>query len=248
MIPFMLRITATSLVLAAMALIAAGCGRSAHSSAGNAQVLAFARAVNLRSTEVPELRVAGSNALIPPQGHSPACAPGKGASPILSRAFVARRWETFSYVVAMSSEVSAERYVSALGTPGGRSCFVPEVQSSPPPSVTRLSAMLPAGQRYVGVRAVTSPDGRSERLHIDTFLFAAGPTVSAWSRSAATRHPQGRLSGGCSHCSTAVLRHTGSSSQVSRDWTSGGALPGGGALLLSSHAGDPGRRWATQRL
>jgi hypothetical protein len=140
-------------------------------------VLAFARAVNLRSTDVPELRVADSNALIPPQGDSPACAPGKGARPLLSRAFVARRWETFSYVVAMSSEASAERYVSALDTLGGRSCFVPEVQSSPPPSVTRLSAMLPTGQRYVGVRTVTPPDGRSERLHIDTFLFAAGPTV-----------------------------------------------------------------------
>jgi hypothetical protein len=179
MIPFMLRITATSLVLAAMALTAAGCGRSAHFSASNAQVLAFARAVNLRSTDVPELRVARSNALIPPQGDGGAtsCAGGKGVRPILSRAFVARRWETFSYVVAMSSEASAVRYVSALGTRGGRSCFVPEVQSSPPPSVTRLAAMLPDGQRYVGVRTVTSPDGRSEGLHIDTFLFAAGPTV-----------------------------------------------------------------------
>jgi hypothetical protein len=179
MIPFMLRITATSLVLAAMALIAAGCGRSAHVSASNAQVLAFAGAVNLRSTDVPELRVARSNALLPPQGGggSTSCAGGTGVRPILSRAFVARRWETFSYVVAMSSEASAESYVSALDTPKGRSCFVPEVQSSPPPSVTRLSATLPAGQRYVGVRTVTSPDGRSEGLHIDTFLFAAGPTV-----------------------------------------------------------------------
>jgi hypothetical protein len=95
----------------------------------------------------------------------------------LSRAFVNRRWETFSYVLAMSSDASAERYLSALGTPGGRSCFVPEVRSSPPPSITQLSAMLPTGQRYVGVRAVTSPVGRSERLRIDTFLFAAGPTV-----------------------------------------------------------------------
>lgn len=179
MIPFMLRITATSLVLAAMALIGAGCGRSAHFSASNAQVIAFARAVNLRSTDVPELRVARSNTLIPPQGDrgSTSCTGGKGVHPILSRAFVARRWETFSYVVAMSSEASAVRYVSVLGTPGGRSCFVPEVQSSSPPSVTRLAAMLPASQRYVGVRAVTSSDGRSEGFHIDTFLFAAGPTV-----------------------------------------------------------------------
>jgi hypothetical protein len=173
----MLRAAATSLVLVAMALAPAGCGGSVHSSANNAQVLAFARAVNLRSSEVPELRVAHSNALIPPQGHSSACAPAKGTRQILSRAFVNRRWETFSYVLAMSSDASAERYLSALGTPGGRSCFVPEVRSSPPPSITQLSAMLPTGQRYVGVRAVTSPVGRSERLRIDTFLFAAGPTV-----------------------------------------------------------------------
>lgn len=177
--PFMLRTTARSLVLAAMALIAGGCGGSAHFSAGNAQVLAFAGAVNLRSSDVPGLRVARSNALIPAQGNGGAtsCAGGNGVRPILSRAFVARRWETFSFVVAMSSEASAVRYVSALGTPGGKSCFVPEVQSSPPPSVTRLAAMLPAGQRYVGVRTVTSRDGRSEGLHIDTLLFAAGPTV-----------------------------------------------------------------------
>lgn len=171
----MLRAATTSLVLITTALITAGCG-SAHSSASNAQVHAFARAVNLHSSEVPQLRVARSNALIPSQGHSSACAPGKGA-PILSRAFVAQRWETFSYVVGMSSEASAARYVSALGTPRGRSCFVPEVQSSPPSSITQLSAMLPTGQRYVGVRTVTSPVGQSERLHIDTFLFAAGPAV-----------------------------------------------------------------------
>ncbi len=177
MIRFMLRAAAASLVLITMALIAAGCGGSAHSLASKAQVLAFARAVNLRSSEVPELRVARSNALIPPQGHSSACVPGKAAGPSLSRVFVARSWETFSFVVAMSSDASAESYISALGTPGGRSCFVPEVQSSPPPRVTRLSAMLPTGQRYVGVRAVTSPVGRSERLHIDTFVFAAGPAV-----------------------------------------------------------------------
>jgi hypothetical protein len=175
----MLRIATTSLILTTTALIAAGCGRSAHSSTSNAQVLAFARAVNLRSTDVPGLRVAGSNALIPAQGNgdSTSCASSKGVRPIPSRAFVARSWETFSYVVAMSSEASAERYVSALETPGSRSCFMPEVQSSPAPSITRLSAMLPTGRRYVGVRLVTPPEGRSERLDIDTFLFATGPTV-----------------------------------------------------------------------
>jgi hypothetical protein len=192
MIRLVQRRLATWLVLSATAMLVAGCGggSSSHTSASSAaaiagppitkaRAVAFAGAVNLRSTDVPGLRVAGSNALIPPQGDgdSTPCAGGKGARPILSRAFVARRWETFSYVVAMSSEASAERYVSALGTPGDRSCFVPEVQSSPPPSVTRLSAMLPTGQRYVGVRTVTPPDGRSELLHIDTFLFASGPTV-----------------------------------------------------------------------
>jgi len=179
MIPFVLRITATWLVLAATAVIAVGCGSSARSSPGSARVLAFARAVGLRGTDVPGMRVAGSNALIPPQGdgNSTPCAVGKSAPPIVSRAFVARTWETFSYVVAMPSDASAESYVSALDTQGARSCFVPEVQSSPPPSVTRLSAALPAGQRYVGVRTVAPRDGRSERLHIDTYLFATGPTV-----------------------------------------------------------------------
>ncbi len=179
MIPFVLRIASTWLVLAATAVVAAGCGKSNVSSASNAQVLAFARAVNLRTTDVPEMTVARSNALIPAKGdgNSTPCAGGKSAAPILSRAFVARTWETFSYVVAMPSEAFAARYVSTLGTPQGRSCFVPEIESSPPPSVTRLSAALPTGQRYVGVRMVTAPRGRSERPHIDTFLFAIGPTV-----------------------------------------------------------------------
>jgi hypothetical protein len=44
--------------------------------------------------------------------------------------------------------------------------------------------------------------------------FRPAPRWSGWSRSVATRHPQGLLSRGCSRCSTAVLRHTGSSSQV----------------------------------
>jgi hypothetical protein len=180
MIPFMLRFIITSLVLAATAVVVGGCGRSDHSSARNAQVLALARAVNLRSTDVPEMRVTGSNALIPlnGSGSSMRCAGGKGAPPIVSRAFVARTWEIFSYVVPMHSEASAARYVSALDTSRRRSCFVPEVESSPSPSVTRLSAALPSGQRYVGVRVVTPPPNRqSERLHIDTFLFASGPTV-----------------------------------------------------------------------
>jgi hypothetical protein len=180
MIPFMRRATALSLVLVATAVIAGGCGMSNRSTASSAQVVAFARAVNLRSGDVPALRVAGSNALVPPKGAggSTQCAGGKGATaPIVSRAFVARTWETFSYVVAMSSQASAARYVSALGAPGGRSCFVPEVQSSPAPSVTRLTAMLPIGERYVGVRTVAPPEGRSGRLHLDAFVFASGSNV-----------------------------------------------------------------------
>ncbi len=171
------RIAATSLAIGAT-LVAAACGSSSHSSASKGQVLAFARTVNLRSTDVPGLRVAGSNALIPPQENdSRSCAGAKGSQPILSRAFVGRKWETFSYVVAMANETSAQKYVSALSTPGGKSCFVPEVESSPPPSVSRLSATLPSGRPYVSVRTVTPVEGRSGGLHIDTLLFAAGPTV-----------------------------------------------------------------------
>jgi hypothetical protein len=180
MIPFMRRVIALSMALVGTAVVAGGCGMSNRSTASSAQVFAFARAVNLRSGDVPELRVADSNALIPPKGggSSTQCAGGKGAAaPIVSRAFVARTWETFSYVVAMSSEASAAEYVSALGTPGARSCFVPEVQSSPAPSVTRLTAMLPTGERYVGVRTVAPPDGRSGRLDLDAFIFASGSNV-----------------------------------------------------------------------
>jgi hypothetical protein len=178
--PRVLRITATWLVLAVTAVIAGGCGKSNVSLATNAQVRAFARAVNLRATDAPEMRAAASNALVPPKGNSSAtpCAIGKSIAPILSRVLAARTWEAFSYVVPMHSEASAARYVSALDSSRGRSCFVPEVESSPPPNVTRLSTVLPTGQRYVAVRVVTPPlSRRSERLHIDTFLFAIGPTV-----------------------------------------------------------------------
>jgi hypothetical protein len=179
MIQFLRRVIATSLILTAIAVIAAGCGGSTHPSARSAQVLAFARAVNLRSADLPAMRVARSNALIPSEGggKSTPCAGAKGVPPIVSRAFVARKWETFSFVVAMSSVASAKRYVWLLGTPGDRSCFAPDVQSSSPPSITRVWAVLPGGQRYIGVRTVTPTDADSERLHIDTFVFANGPAV-----------------------------------------------------------------------
>jgi len=175
-----LRITATWLVLAVTAVIAGGCGKSNVSLATNAQVRAFARAVNLRTTDAPEMRAAGSNTLVPQKenGSSTPCAVDKSAAPILSTVLAARTWETFSYVVPMHSEASAARYVSDLDISRNRSCFLAEVESSPPPSVTQLSATLPAGQRYVAVRVVAEPlNRRSERLHLDTFLFAIGPTV-----------------------------------------------------------------------
>ncbi|MBA3808941.1 MAG: hypothetical protein H0X28_11220 [Solirubrobacterales bacterium] len=176
----MLRIAATWLVLAATAVAASGCGKSNISLASSAQVLAFARAVNLRNTDAPEMSVAGSNVLLPSKGSggSVPCEAGETASLISSRVLVARTWETFSYVVPMHSEASAARYVSDLDTSRRGSCFVPGVESSPSPSITRLSAALPSGQRYVGVRVVSPPlNRRSERLHIDTFLFAVGPTL-----------------------------------------------------------------------
>lgn len=174
----MLRPAPALLVLVAMSVIVGGCGNGSDATNRDAQVRVFAGVVNLRISDASGMTLAPSNAVLSDGAGSAKCAGGEGNTAIVSRPLVGRRWETFSYVIAMSNEVAAARFVSALGTPRGASCFVPEAGSSPAPSVTRLAAKLPAGQPCVGFRTVTnSPERHSERLYLDIFLFPSGSAV-----------------------------------------------------------------------
>jgi hypothetical protein len=75
----------------------------------------------------------------------------------------------------MPSAAAAAKYVSALGTARARTCLESEDFSG---SFSAWSSTLPGGQRYVEVRTVTSlPEAPQKQLHLDTFFFAAGPTM-----------------------------------------------------------------------
>jgi hypothetical protein len=134
MIRFMLRAATSSLVVITMALIAAGCGGSVHSSVSDAQVLTFARAVNLRSTEVPELRVARSNALIPSEGHSSACALGHSASLQVDSDDAAPAHETRPFT---GGEIE---YLGTARKTRGRKLMSNDVLSRPIPRLPRLKS------------------------------------------------------------------------------------------------------------
>lgn len=169
-------------LLALAAALVAGCGGGGAASYGDARALAFAEAVNLRAADVPGMQRGAANSLIAPHGNALPCSTLPKGRQILSRPFVAPGWGTFSLVVAAPSAAAADAYVAGLDSSHTHDCLaasaVEGAGSSSQAQVSSLSAALPRGHGYAGVRTVVpTSDPRLKHLYVDIVFFAAGRAV-----------------------------------------------------------------------
>jgi hypothetical protein len=188
MIPVMRGTTGTMLVLAVTAVILSGCGNSTSASSSstaldpgtplaNAQVLAYAHAVNLRAADLPGTTSKRYVEVVKYQrkhGSFPGCShlpTGELLMKVQSPIFGSAYWWARSTVGAMSSETFAAAYASALGNPRDRHCLLP-----PHAELKVAFSALPVASPSFGLR-VTEDAGTFDQSHRDIFAFASGRAV-----------------------------------------------------------------------
>ena len=192
MISLMHRIAATWLVLSATVVLVAGCGDgtsvSASTSAGpvtEAQLVAYAHAVNLRPADLPEAVARGpAETMKHRRSESPLlrCTGLTSAQNVLaiaSRSLNGPGGEVIqSAVLAMPSTAVATAYVAAFSTSRGRKCLERTVSGTQAKVISAISLAVPVGPGSVGVRTrVRFGRPGFAQLYIDEFFFVAGPTV-----------------------------------------------------------------------
>jgi hypothetical protein len=186
------RTTSTMLALAATAILIAGCGSSSHTSASNAaliagppitdaQALAYAHAVNLRTGDVPgttSKRTAESVETVRGRRKPSAflrCVglpTPKMVLKIHSAIFGAPYWWLRSTVEVMPSEAFATAYAALLGSSRDRRCLFPRQAD-----LKVAFSKLPVASPLVGVRVTENVGRRIEPSHRDIFAFASGRAV-----------------------------------------------------------------------
>lgn len=184
----MRRPTSTMLALAATAILIAGCGNSSHTSASsaafiagppitNAQVLAYAHAVNLRAGDVPgttSKRTAESVEIVRGRRKPSAFLRCVGLPTprmvlkIHSAIFGAPYWWLRSTVEVMPSKAPAAADVAVFGSSRDWHCFFPRQAD-----LKVAFSALPVASPFVGIR-VTQSAGTIAQTYQDIFAFASG--------------------------------------------------------------------------
>jgi hypothetical protein len=166
--------------LASAAALLAACGKSNPPAVSSEQLRAFASAVNLTASDTAGMRKV-PNGLRSPEGEEPAnsCPSLATADTIYSPVFAAAKWEAFSLVARTPSPAAAAEYITELTTGTGRTCFSPPAAGRSPETLIRISAPLPPGARYVGIRVSEPYEEPYPHVEVDMYFFAAGRGIVA---------------------------------------------------------------------
>jgi len=189
----MLRIAATSLVLATTVVLVAGCGGSSHTSAStaafiagppitNAQALAYAHVVNLRRDDVPGTTSKRTTESVETVRDRRKPSPflrcvglptPRMMLTIHSAIFDAPYWWMRSTVEVMPSKAFATAYAALLGSSRDRRCLfagLPRPEGGYP-----TVSSLPVPSPMVGIRVDKNLEARQS--HRDLFAFASGHAI-----------------------------------------------------------------------